>query len=317
MRLPDRIVLLVAAFGGAMTLGACSTHAQEPVRAGPAVNGPAADYPVVIGEPFEVDGVRYTPSDTMNYDGVGYVASDDPGVAGVTAAHRTLPLPSYVEVTALDSGKTILARVERRGPMTNERLLALSPMALAQLGVVDGAPIRIRRVNPPEAHRAKLRAGEEALPRMDTPEGLLVVLRRLLPEGGSASLSDPRQQQVSGREPGDIAIVTIDPTPPPALEPASPAAEIVEQVEDPRPEPEDAPATQPVAAEGKFVVQLGAFSVRANAERLAEKIGGFLVESGRFTIVRAGPYSSRGQAGDALAKFRAQGYSDAQIRTLD
>ncbi|MEZ5682427.1 MAG: SPOR domain-containing protein [Erythrobacter sp.] len=321
MKLPDRTAIALAVFGVAMTFGSGSTQAREQVRTtgeNTASNGPAADYPVVIGAPFEVDGVTYTPLDTMNYDRVGYAMAEANESPGVTGAHRTLPLPSYIEVTALDTGKTILVRLERRGPMSNDHLLSLSPLAMNQLAVSDGAPVRIRRVNPPEEHRSKLRAGEEAPLRMDTPEGLLVVLRKRLPEAGSASLSDPRQEQVSGLEPSESGIVSIDPTP----ESMSVAEEQLETpaivpVVEHSPEPASVPNPPPFAAEGKFVVQVGAFSIRSNAEKLAAKLGGFLVESGRLTIVRTGPYASRGQAADALAKLRAQGYSDAQIRTLD
>lgn len=315
MKLPDRIASRTGALCVAVALAGCAASAREPLGtalASPATNGPAADYPVVIGEPFQVGGVTYTPADTMNYDQVGYVLAEQLAVSGVTGAHRTLPLPSYVEIAALDSGRTILVRIERRGPMTNDRLVALSPMALAQLGIGDGAAIRMRRVNPPEDQRAKLRAGEEARPRMDTPEGLLTVLRKRLTNDGSASLSDPRQAQISGSVPSEAAIRAIEPDPP-APDPVSPAPN-VPVVAPPTPAPR--PATV-VVAEGKFVIQLGAFSVRANAERLAEKVSGFLVDSGRLTIVRTGPYATRGQAADALAKLRAQGYSDAGIRSSD
>ncbi|KAJ8138707.1 hypothetical protein OY671_008080, partial [Metschnikowia pulcherrima] len=57
--------------------------------------GPAGDYPMVSGAPFMVDGVTYTPADTMNYDAVGYAGED--GGEGISGAHRTSPSPSYVE----------------------------------------------------------------------------------------------------------------------------------------------------------------------------------------------------------------------------
>ena len=82
---------------------------------GEARTGPAADYPMVLGEPFSIDGVEHVPSDALNHDEVGYASLDAEAGAGVTAAHKTLPLPSYVEITSLQSGRTILARVERRG----------------------------------------------------------------------------------------------------------------------------------------------------------------------------------------------------------
>ena len=315
MKLPDRLLAGAALFACAMTLAACATYAQEserPAAAASSATGPAADYPMVIGDPFEVDGVIHTPLDTMNYDRVGYLAAEAAATTGVTGSHRTLPLPSYVEVTSLETGRTILVRLERRGPMINDRLLALSPMAMSQLGAGEGAAIRMRRVNPPENHRAKLRVGEEAPLRMDTPEGLLTVLRRKLPDAGSVSLADPRQAEVSGLEPESVPILSIDPTPEPE---SGPTPEV--GVAQAAPENADQPVPTETAVEGKFAIQLGAFSVRANAEKLAAEVGGFLVESGRFTIVRTGPYASRGQAADALAKLRAQGYSDALIRTLD
>lgn len=151
--------------------------------------GPEADFPVVIGEPFTVDGQLYTPSDALNYDQVGYAAADPEGGIGITASHKTLPLPSYIEVTSLDSGKTILVRVERRGPMTSQRLVSLSNGAQAQLGVSDSSPVRVRRVNAPEADRAKLRMGQAASPRMETPTSLVAILKRKLPESGSVSLA--------------------------------------------------------------------------------------------------------------------------------
>lgn len=313
-------------------LGACASTTQDaPAPAARSIgNGPSADYPIVIGDPFTIDGVTYTPLDTMNYDQVGYVTVDTAGTQGITGAHRTLPLPSYVEVTALDTGRTILVRLERRGPMTNERLLALSADALGQLGADEGAPIRVRRVNPPEEHRAELRAGREAPLRMDTPQGLLEVLKRRLPERGSASLGDSRQAQVSGAVPApDIA--TLDPDEEAAM-PTPPQETGTD--DDARPTPESevlrpelpmavdgGPAPAPVMVEtsedGKFAVQLGAFSVRSNADGLARRVQGYLETSGNLTLVRVGPFATRGQAEQALAMLRERGYSDAEIRLLD
>ena len=140
MRSPIRACFSLGTAATALALGACTGIAQaapEPASRSIA-NDPSADYPVVIGEPFTIDGVTYTPEDTLNYDRVGYATIDENAGEGVTGAHRTLPLPSYVEVTSLDSGRTILVRIENRGPMSNDRLLALSPTALSQLGVEEG-----------------------------------------------------------------------------------------------------------------------------------------------------------------------------------
>ena len=149
--------------------------------------GPSADYPVVVGDAYRVGAKTYTPADTLNYDEVGH-AIPEAGI-GVTASHHTLPLPSYVEVTSLDTNEDRAPSVERRGPMTSDALIALSPMALTQLGGSAGTPVRVRRVNPQEEERAMLRIGQGAPNRMDTPESLLAVLKRKLPANGSAQLA--------------------------------------------------------------------------------------------------------------------------------
>ena len=63
------------------------------------------------------------------------------------------------------------------------------------------------------------------------------------------------------------------------------------------------------------MVQAGAFSSRASAQRVAEALDGYVSPSGRLFRVRTGPFASRGQAEAALAKVRAAGYSDARVYT--
>lgn len=327
MRLSDKHKTRLLALGLGFVAASCapfsdrvagSQNADTSDAAQPPANGPEADYPVVIGEPFTIDGITYTPSDTLNYDEVGYAMLDEATVTGVTVAHRTLPLPSYVEITSLDSGRTILARVERRGPMTNTRLVALSPAAGAQLGVSEGSPVRVRRVNPPEDQRAELRADSEAPLRMETPEGLLTVLRQQLPMVGSAPLAkaagnptepvqsiDPTASRVSEKPSGSAVEVTVSPSALPSP-PAQAAA------------PETANEAAPPAPirTGDWVVQAGAFSTKSAADGVAKEIGGYVEPVGRLWRVRSGPYESRGQADAALAKVRATGYKAAQVYSI-
>ena len=151
--------------------------------------GPAADFPMVVGAPYTVGSTTYTPADTMNYDAVGYAAVTDDGDTTISAGHHTLPVPCYIEVTALDSGRTILVRVAHRGPMDSNSVIALSSGAAAQLGVGDHAAVRVRRVNPPENERELLRSGGTAPGRMDTPKPLLAVLMRKLQPGAPVGLN--------------------------------------------------------------------------------------------------------------------------------
>lgn len=299
--------------------------------------GPQADYPMVLGDPFKVDGQEFVPADTASYDAVGYASAEGEGGQGVTVAHKTLPLPSYVEITELESGRTVLARVERRGPMTSSRLVALSPGAMSALGAADGAPVRVRRVNPPEIDRAELRAGRKASDRMDTPKSLLGVLQRKLP-GTATQPATLAQAPTPVTASIPTAAAPVVQTTGPTLS-ASDAARadgmFVEErrantayplgsvarapapiAATPRVRSEPKAATRaPGAATGEFVVQAAAFSSKVNAERAASKLGGFVSQTGSLYRVRTGPYATRGQAEAALAKVREAGYSDARVFT--
>jgi rare lipoprotein A len=305
MRLPVEKLLPLAAL---TLLSACGgANARPQSVAATAATGPEADYPVVVGDPFVVDGVTYTPVDRMNYDAVGYAGIGPEGGAAVSAAHRTLPLPSYIEVTALDTGKTILVRVERRGPMSGSNLLELSPGAAAQLGVVGraSAPVRVRRMNPVEQDRAALRMGQPASARMDTPKSLLVVLQRKLDgqDGIVRPALPPKVEpkpKVKGKTPPVVAVKApaapkVAPKAPP---PVAKAPAVVKTPEAPK-----APA---VAANGKFFIQVGAFSSKANADTSAKKVGGSANAAGNLWRVRTGPFATEA---DAKA-----GYSDARIQ---
>src|SRR3546814_10802889 len=95
--------------------------------------------PVRIGKPYTVRGATYVPAAAPAYDAIGYASwyGSESGnqtangekfrPAWITAAHRTLPLPTYVEVTALDTGRRIVVRVNDRGPFAGgDRILDLS-----------------------------------------------------------------------------------------------------------------------------------------------------------------------------------------------
>ncbi|MEJ2534035.1 MAG: septal ring lytic transglycosylase RlpA family protein [Gammaproteobacteria bacterium] len=60
-----------------------------------------------------------------------------------TAAHRTLPLPTYAEVTNLDNGRKVVVKVNDRGPFHSERIIDLSYGAAVRLGMVDQGTARV------------------------------------------------------------------------------------------------------------------------------------------------------------------------------
>jgi len=314
MRLPvDGPSARIARFAGTLTaalaLGACGIVGGDEAPAGrigavavPS-QGPQGDYPVIVGEPYVVAGTAYTPEDVLNYDQVGYLATDGAGGSAISGSHHTLPLPSYVEVTSLETGRTILVRVERRGPMDSNDLLALSPGALAQLEAGGRTPVRVRRVNPPEEQRALLRSGAPAEARMDTPMSLVEILKRKLPGQDAPPL------RVEASAPAPVAVATVPSAAPPARPTGAPALPPLQPAAAP------AQARQPAPSDGAFVVQAAAFSTADRARRAAHALEGEVTRAGQYFRVRTGPFATRGEAEASLAKVRAAGYSDARILT--
>jgi rare lipoprotein A len=73
----------------------------------------------------------------------------------MTAAHRTLPLPSYVRVSNPANGRTVIVRVNDRGPFVKGRIIDLSYTAALKLGLLGGvAPVQIERITPDEIRRS-------------------------------------------------------------------------------------------------------------------------------------------------------------------
>ena len=301
------LLALGAGFAGPAT-------ARERKEPPPEVTGPAGDYPVMLGDPFVVDGVTYTPADTLNYDAVGKavpMGTDDGATARINGEHRTLPVPCYVEVTSLSNGRTVLVRIDRRGPMSGDGLVALSLTTLSELGLPGdaSAPVRLRRVNPPEPERALLRTGQAVPRRMDTPSGLLAALRRKLglepPVADLPLTIHPAQAVGIGGPKPEFPAKPVTKVAPAPAKPASKGL--------PKPAQPPEPPKRPIAAEGRYFLQIGAFAQRANAEAAAQKAGGSIVQAGSLWRVRNGPFATGDEAQRGLAKAHAAGYAGARI----
>jgi rare lipoprotein A len=107
--------------------------------------------------PYQVKGVWYAPRYQPDYDEVGLAswygpespnrrtADGEPFDVDVpSAAHKTLPLPCWVQVTDLDTGRRIQVRVNDRGPFAPGRIIDLSPRAARDLGIVARGSARVR-----------------------------------------------------------------------------------------------------------------------------------------------------------------------------
>lgn len=115
------------------------------------------------GNPYQINGVTYVPAFDDAYDRTGIASWYGPGFHGrltasgevfdenlMTAAHTTLPIPSLVEVTNVENGRTIVVRLNDRGPFVDDRIIDLSRAAATELGFIGRglAHVRVRYLGP-------------------------------------------------------------------------------------------------------------------------------------------------------------------------
>lgn len=126
-----------------------------------------------VGGAYSVAGRTYIPSDNPRYSAVGLASwygdafhgrltanGEVYDVASVTAAHPTMPLPSYARVTNLSNGRSMIVRVNDRGPFARDRIIDVSPTVASMLGFKDAGTARVKvdYVGP-----AQLDANDEAM----------------------------------------------------------------------------------------------------------------------------------------------------------
>jgi rare lipoprotein A len=173
----------------------------------------------------------------------------------MTAAHTTLPIPSYARVTNPENGRSIVVRINDRGPFIGERLIDLSYVAAHKLDI--------------------LRNGSG-----------LVEVETVIASGQVALGAPPPAARTRPAPVNDAPLAETRATSDPAL----------------------------ISAPSGHYLQLGAFSLRENAERFLERLRiqldglqtplRIVASSGRF-LIHAGPYQERAEATDAAAAMEA------------
>ncbi len=114
--------------------------------------------PRKVGKPYEINGITYYPMENAEgYTEVGIASWYGPGFHGaktangeiynqkaMTAAHRTLPLPTLVKVENLENGKSVIVRVNDRGPYSKGRIIDLTEVAAERLGMLAQGTAKVR-----------------------------------------------------------------------------------------------------------------------------------------------------------------------------
>lgn len=188
----------------------------------------------------------------------------------MTAAHPTLPIPSYARITNVENGKQVVVRINDRGPFHSSRIVDVSYTAALKLGLLSkGSGV--------------------------------VTLERVLPGGPSATRLAAARRNAAEGEPRPSALQNQDEVTALLLENR---AEI--KSEKARPDGDAAPV--PAAPAAGFYVQLGAFKAAEKADQVRDSVKGQdwlgatldVVRSGSLHKVLSGPFGSRADALDAM-----------------
>ncbi len=279
--------------------------------------GPGKPAPYKIGKPYQVGGVWYYPKADYEYDETGIASWYGPGfdgkrtasgevfdTNGLTAAHKTLPMPSMVRVTNLENGRSISVRVNDRGPFEAGRIIDLSRRGAQLLGFIDKGTARVRVEIMAEESQllaaAASKSGGDTLPPPPkaAPAGE-VTAGGLEPIAGSKVSPGNNQAQAS--------------------EAAAPAGgSAVGQMVLPQP---DGKVTQVAVKPTNIYIQAGAFLRQANANQLsgqlkkygAVRVAPVVVGTQRYYRVRIGPLASVEAADKTLKRMISEGHPESRI----
>jgi rare lipoprotein A len=180
------IAMMILATSGLNAVNAAPAKASRAVAHSSDVGGKYLPDAVVIAEnlhptanlSYKVAGKRYYPTTKVadNYTQTGRASWYGPGFHGkktssgerfdmnmMTAAHPTLPIPSYVRVTNLANGKSVVVRINDRGPFHGNRIIDLSKAAANKLGFLSKGTAQVRiellkagdRISEPKSLEAK------------------------------------------------------------------------------------------------------------------------------------------------------------------
>jgi rare lipoprotein A len=280
----------------------------------------------LTGSAYQVDGVWYQPREDPAYDRVGTASwygelfhgrrtanGEIYDMDRLSAASPTLPLPVYARVTNLENRRSIIVRVNDRGPYRSDRVIDLSRRSAEALGFREKGTASVRvqylaraPINGDDSYERRYLASQgwaqfASHGRTRDPGAVGSIAastrqpQRELPVAGSEGAPVPQQAMPGGVPQLRWQASTRVPAPPPRREQLS--------------------------GGGRFLIQAGSFRSEDNAERARSVLGGVApvevapVEVGGETLfrVRVGPFADESAASAALARVTEAGYRGAKI----
>lgn len=236
-------------------------------------------------QPYQVRGRRYEPLTDdvpfkqrglsswygMPFHGRRTASGETFDMHALTAAHPTLPIPSYAKVRHVKTGKEVIVRINDRGPFHGERILDLSKAAAQQLGLLGQgtAEVEVERITFEDIRTGKWRQTDE-----------VPVLAVAVPE---PQVDDPLQAVMA------MADTSEADTSVPAAQDASPS-----------------PATPYWVQLGAFEQEDGAERFRKRVRAELQELGGMLAtfRSGALTHLQLGPFAGPVEAGQVAQRVR-------------
>lgn len=297
---------------GALTLAACASAPPAPSSSGLPRSGVYK-----VGKPYQVNGVWYYPAEDYSYSETGIASWYGPGFHQkvtangevydqneLTAAHKTLPMPSLVRVTNLDNGRSLVVRINDRGPYANGRIIDMSRRGAQLLGFEGTGTAKVRVQILAEESRAVAAAA-----RQGTPAPMLAEL-----DGPPPKAAPRGSVEVGGVARPTPAVVTRAPVPPPTT--------VAGDMVDGRFVPAPVVAELPVKPYEQIYVQVGAFGSQDNVTRVRARLASLgqqaqvtqtVAGRQRLQRVRVGPLASVESADAVLNQILQAGLTDAKI----
>ena len=296
----------------ASALAACAetqlvSHAVKEMQDQPVATGSYK-----VGQPYQINGHWYYPAVDYGYRETGIASWYGPQFHGqptangeifdmnaISAAHRTLPLPSMVRVTNLANGRSLVVRLNDRGPFARGRIVDISRRGAQLLGFYRDGTARVRvEIMPDESRQAALLAQKGRLPQ-DGPvvaaaPRVEVEAESLPPPGGAAVPAEPMAEPIAPAASGTPVAAARQPIGQVTLEPVQPT---------------------------NIFLQAGAFAEYHNALRLGARLSALgptqitqvnLGAHGLFRV-RIGPVTTVEKADRMLERMIGAGYDDARI----
>ena len=323
-------------------LSACSTvtHTlKAPFRIAPAPSSGSFK----VGLPYKIEGRWYTPEESYSHKETGIASWYGPNFHGkltangevynqdaLTAAHRTLQMPSIARVTNLENGRSIIVRINDRGPFAHGRIIDMSSRGadLLRMKRKGTAKVRVQLLE------KESRMVAEAAKRGENVGGVEIALNQGKPI--EQILGGSRYAHLDAAPAAPLVTAPASPLPSASARPASildPAPEpAMATVADASPTAVTPPEVLPLAQEQAFVksvpivptqiyVQAAAFSSPENAQSFAAQLSNFgqtavsTIDRGGQTFyrVRFGPFPSVDNADNLLNALASAGQDQAII----